>query len=204
LRHLEAEVIMPQTESNAVPLGTKAIDFTLPGPGGRNVALADFADRPALLVAFVSNRCPFVVLLREQFVAFAHDYADKGLAVIAINANDAEAHPEESLERIEAEVREQGYGFPYLKDASQEVAKAYQAACTPDFFLFDGDRRLAYHGQFDDARPGNGKPVTGADLRAAADAVLAGEAPAACQTPSIGCNIKWTEGNAPAAVSAAA
>ena len=154
---------MPQTESNAVPLGTKAIDFTLPGPGGRNVALADFAERPALLVAFVSNRCPFVVLLREQFVAFAHDYADKGLAVIAINANDAEAHPEESLERIEAEVREQGYGFPYLKDASQEVAKAYQAACTPDFFLFDGDRRLAYHGQFDDARPGNGKPVTGAD-----------------------------------------
>ncbi|MET0258894.1 MAG: thioredoxin family protein, partial [Methylobacterium sp.] len=161
---------MPKTESNPVALGTKAVDFSLPGPGGREVALVDFADRPALLVAFISNRCPFVVLLRDQFAAFAREYADKGLAVIAINANDAEAHPEETLERIEAEVREQGYGFPYLKDASQEVAKAYRAACTPDFFLFDGDRRLAYHGQFDDARPGNGRPVTGADLRAAADA----------------------------------
>ncbi|WP_061933251.1 thioredoxin family protein [Aureimonas sp. AU22] len=195
---------MPKTESNAVALGTKAPDFSLPGPGGREVALADYADRPALLVAFISNRCPFVVLLREQFSAFAHEYAAKGLAVIAINANDATAHPEETLERIEAEVREQGYGFPYLKDASQEVAKAYDAACTPDFFLFDAERRLRYHGQFDDARPGNGRAVTGADLRAAVDAVLAGEAPSERQTPSIGCNIKWAEGNAPAAVSAAA
>ncbi|WP_416356765.1 thioredoxin family protein [Aureimonas phyllosphaerae] len=195
---------MPKTESNTVALGTKAPDFSLPGPGVHEVALSDFADSPALLVAFISNRCPFVVLLREELAAFARDYADRGLAVIAINSNDATAHPEETLERIEAEVREQGYGFPYLKDASQEVAKAYDAACTPDFFLFDAERRLAYHGQFDDARPGNGKPVTGADLRAAVDAVLAGQAPDAAQTPSIGCNIKWTEGNAPAAVSAAA
>lgn len=195
---------MPKTESNAVALGTRAPDFSLPGPGGREVALSDFADRPALLVAFISNRCPFVVLLREEFAAFAREYATQGLAVIAINSNDAGAHPDETLERIEAEVHEQGYGFPYLKDASQEVAKAYDAACTPDFFLFDADRRLAYHGQFDEARPGNGKAVTGADLRAAVDAVLDGRAPASRQVPSIGCNIKWTEGNAPAAASAAA
>ncbi|GGE03323.1 thioredoxin family protein [Aureimonas endophytica] len=195
---------MPKTESNAVALGIKAPHFSLPAPGGHEVALSDFADRPALLVAFISNRCPFVVLLREELAAFARDYTAKGLAVIAINSNDAEAHPEETLERIEAEVREQGYTFPYLKDASQEVAKAYDAACTPDFFLFDADRRLAYHGQFDDARPGNGKPVTGADLRAAVDAILAGRAPAARQTPSIGCNIKWAEGNGPGVVPAAA
>ncbi|KQT47327.1 alkyl hydroperoxide reductase [Aureimonas sp. Leaf454] len=195
---------MPKTESNAVPLGTKAIEFSLPGPGGREVALADYADKPALLVAFISNRCPFVLLLREEFAALARDYADKGLAVIAINANDADAHPEESLDRIAAEIRDQGYGFPYLKDGSQEVAKAYRAACTPDFFLFDADRRLVYHGQFDDARPGNGKPVTGADLRAAADAVLEGQTVAAHQTPSIGCNIKWSAGNEPGAAQRAA
>ncbi|WP_182083901.1 thioredoxin family protein [Aureimonas sp. ME7] len=195
---------MPKTQSNTVALGTKAPGFSLPGPGGHEVALSDFADRPALLVAFISNRCPFVVLLREELAAFARDYAAKGLAVIAINSNDAAAHPEETLERIEAEVREQGYDFPYLKDASQEVAKAYDAACTPDFFLFDAERRLRYHGQFDDARPGNGKPVTGADLRAAVDAVLAGQAPGAAQTPSIGCNIKWTAGNEPGVVPAAA
>lgn len=194
---------MPKTESNTVDLGTKAVDFSLPCTGGREVALVDYAEKPALVVAFISNRCPFVVLLREQLAAFAREYAEKGLAIIAINSNDADAHPEETLERIEAEVREQSYVFPYLKDASQEVAKAYNAACTPDFFLFDGDRRLAYHGQFDEARPGNGKPVTGADLRAAVNAVLAGETPAAHQTPSIGCNIKWSEGNEPAAARAA-
>lgn len=195
---------MPKTESAAIDLGAKAPDFSLPGPDGRQAALSDYADRPALLVAFISNRCPFVVLLREALAAFARDYAPKGLAVIAINANDDASHPEETLDRIGREAREQGYEFPYLKDSSQEVAKAYGAACTPDFFLYDADRRLAYHGQFDDARPGNGRPVTGADLRAAVDAVLAGRRPDARQTPSIGCNIKWTEGNAPPVASKAA
>jgi peroxiredoxin len=195
---------MPKTESHPVTLGFRAPDFSLPGPTGQEVALADFADRPALLVAFISNRCPFVLLLREAFAAFANEYAEKGLAVIAINSNDPVAHPEEALERLGIEAQEQGYRFPYLKDASQEVAKAYQAACTPDLFLFDGERRLVYHGQFDDARPGNGRPVTGADLRAAADAVLRGDPPLAHQVPSIGCNIKWAENNAPASISAAA
>ncbi|MDW6022511.1 thioredoxin family protein [Mesorhizobium sp. BAC0120] len=189
---------MPKTESNPIELGTKAADFLLPDAQGVLHKLADFDAKPALLVAFISNRCPFVLLIREQFAAFARDYAEKGLQVVAINANDHAAHPEEALARIGEEVEKSGYAFPYLKDESQETAKAYGAACTPDFFLFDADRRLAYHGQFDDARPGNGKNVTGADLRAAADAVLKGERPTSNQVSSIGCNIKWKPGNEPA------
>lgn len=188
---------MPKTESNSITLGTRAPDFILPDAGGKLFTPADFKDSPALLVAFISNRCPFVVLIREALAQFARDYAHQGLAVFAINSNDAEAHPEETLERLGAEVNAYGYGFPYLKDASQSVAKAYGAACTPDFFLYDRERKLAYHGQFDDARPGNGKDVTGADLRAAVDAVLKGEPVGAKQVPSIGCNIKWTAGNEP-------
>jgi peroxiredoxin len=195
---------MPQTLSNPIELGTKAADFSLPDAAGALHRLSDLDGAPALLVAFISNRCPFVILLREQLAAFAREYASKGLRIVAINSNDEKAHPEETLARIGEEVEKVGYGFPYLKDASQEVAKAYGAACTPDFFLFDADRRLAYHGQFDDARPGNGKPVTGADLRAAADAVLSGAGPAARQTPSIGCNIKWKPGNEPSWFSKAA
>lgn len=192
---------MPKTESNPIDLGTKAADFLLPDATGKLHQLADFSDKPALLVAFISNRCPFVLLIREHFAAFAREYAGKGLQIIAINSNDEDGNPEESVARIGEEV---GYSFPYLKDASQGVAKAYGAACTPDFFLFDGERRLAYHGQFDDARPGNGKDVTGADLRAAVDAVLAGAKPSASQAPSIGCNIKWTPGNEPSWFSKAA
>lgn len=189
---------MPKTGSNPIDLGTRAVDFLLPDAQGVLHRLVDFDAKPALLVAFISNRCPFVVLIRDQFAAFAREYAGKGLQVVAINANDHEAHPEETLARIGEEAEKFGYSFPYLKDASQQTAKAYGAACTPDFFLFDADRRLAYHGQFDDARPGNGKPVTGADLRAAVDTVLEGGRPTAEQVPSIGCNIKWSAGNEPA------
>ena len=195
---------MPKTESNPITLGTRAPDFVLPGAAGTAFSLKDFADSPALLVAFISNRCPFVVLIREALAQFARDHAGRGLAVVAINSNDAEAHPEETLDRLGIEAKTYGYGFPYLKDETQGVAKAYGAACTPDFFLYDGERRLAYHGQFDDARPGNGKDVTGADLRAAVEAVLKGGPAAATQVPSIGCNIKWTAGNEPSWFSTAA
>ncbi|MER8368908.1 thioredoxin family protein [Mesorhizobium sp. M1378] len=195
---------MPKTESNPIDLGTKAADFLLPDAQGVLHKLADLDVKAALLVAFISNRCPFVVLIRGAFADFARDYADKGLQVVAINANNHEAHPEETLARIGEQAEEFGYTFPYLKDASQQTAKAYGAACTPDFFLFGADRRLAYHGQFDDARPGNGRPVTGVDLRAAVDTVLKGEAPAAEQVPSIGCNIKWSAGNEPVWFSKAA
>ncbi|KAB0678533.1 thioredoxin family protein [Aureimonas leprariae] len=195
---------MPKTQSNPIALGTPAADFTLPDGNGRTHALASLAGPDALLVAFLSNRCPFVVLIREAFAAFAAEYEARGLQVVGINSNDAEAHPEEHAARLAEEAERFGYVFPYLKDERQEAAKAYGAACTPDFFLFDRDRRLAYHGQFDEARPGNGKPVTGADLRAAVDAVLSGGVPSVRQTPSIGCNIKWTPGNEPAAFSTAA
>jgi peroxiredoxin len=195
---------MPKTESNPIKLDTNAPTFVLPDASGKQVALDDFGDSPALLVAFISNRCPFVLLIREELAKLGREYAESGLAVIAINSNDSSAYPEESLERIGEEIKSVGYGFPYLKDETQAVAKAYGAACTPDFFLYDRERRLAYHGQFDDARPGNGKPVTGNDLRAAVDAVLAGKPAIEVQTPSIGCNIKWTQGNEPSWFSTAA
>ena len=195
---------MPRTESNPIHLGAPAPDFLLPDADGRLHRLEDFAAKPALLVAFISNRCPFVVLIREELARIGRDYAEEGFAIVAINANDAATHPEETLARMGQEVSERGYGFPYLKDADQSVAKAYGAACTPDLFLYDAERRLAYHGQFDDARPGNGVEVTGIDLRRSIEAVLAGGQPDAVQVPSIGCNIKWLEGNQPAKVSAAA
>jgi peroxiredoxin len=204
MRLYEGNASMPKTESNPIDLGTKAADFLLPDAHGVLHRLADFEAKPALLIAFISNRCPFVVLVREEFAALARDYADKGLQVVAINANDHEANPEETLARIGEEVEKFGYVFPYLKDASQQTAKSYGAACTPDFFLFGADRRLAYHGQFDDARPGNGKPVTGADLRAAVDTVLEGGKLASQQVPSIGCNIKWSAGNEPVWLAGAA
>ena len=184
---------MPRTESRPVALATPAPDFRLPDAGGRLIGPADFVGAPALLVAFISNRCPFVIGIRPELAAFARRNAAKGLGIIAINSNDPDAHPEETLERIGQEAAAQGYSFPYLKDWDQAVARAYDAACTPDFFLFGADRRLAYHGQFDGFRPGNDVPVTGADLQAAVDAVLAGQAVPAPQVPSIGCNIKWRE-----------
>jgi peroxiredoxin len=178
-------------------LGTRAPDFSLPDYDGRQHALQDFAASPALLVAFICNHCPFVRHLRTQFAALAREYRPRGLAVVAINSNDSQAYPQDGPDAMRVEAAELGYGFPYLVDATQSVAKAYRAACTPDFFLFDAERRLVYRGQFDDSRPGNGRPVTGADLRAAVEQTLAGEAPGPDQSPSLGCNIKWRPGNEP-------
>ncbi|MBT8440866.1 MAG: thioredoxin family protein, partial [Gammaproteobacteria bacterium] len=159
--------------------------------------LADFAGAQALVVTFISNHCPFVKHLREELSAFGRECASKDVAMVAIMSNDITTHPADSPEKMREEAQNFGYVFPYLYDESQETAKAYRAACTPDFFLFDKDRKLVYRGQFDDSRPSSDAPVTGADLRAAVDAVLGGGAPAAEQKPSIGCNIKWKAGNEP-------
>jgi peroxiredoxin len=190
---------MAAVPSTMLALGTNAPDFSLPEPAsGRQVTLGDFAAAPGLLVAVLSNHCPFVKHIAGELAAFASEYQRRGLAIVAINANDVEKYPADSPEKMTEEVRHRGYPFPYLFDESQDVAKAYQAACTPDFFLFDADRRLVYRGQFDASRPSLDVPVTGSDLRAACDAVLAGERPSEEQTPSVGCNIKWKPGNAPA------
>lgn len=175
-----------------LPLGTVAPEFRLPEPAtGREVALADFAAAPALVVAFICNHCPYVKHVREGLARFGNDCAAHGAAMVAISANDAVNYPADSPDKIAAEVRAAGYSFPYLYDESQVVARAYRAACTPDFYLFDAQRRLVYRGQFDDSRPGNGVPVTGKDLRAALTAVLAGKPVSPDQKPSLGCNIKW-------------
>ena len=189
---------MVKTESTMQELGTQAPDFALPDTEGNTVRVSDFEGAPALVVIFMCNHCPFVKHLREALADFARDYREKGMAIVAISANDVESHPDDSPEAMAREKAEAGYDFPYLFDESQAVAKAYKAACTPDFFLFDADFRLAYRGQFDDSRPGNDEPVTGNDLRAAADAVLAGKPVPEPHKPSIGCNIKWRPGNAPA------
>ncbi|MDQ1343144.1 MAG: hypothetical protein QG571_1764 [Pseudomonadota bacterium] len=189
---------MARTPSTMLALGTPAPAFRLPDYDGRLHALDDFAAQPALLVAFICSHCPFVRHLRQEFAAFAREYALRGLAVVAINSNDILAYPQDGPEAMREEGAALGYGFPYLLDESQDVAKAYQAACTPDFFLFDATRRLVYRGQFDDSRPGTERPVTGADLRAAVDALLAGRPPVAEQRPSLGCNIKWRRGHEPA------
>ncbi|HKI30364.1 MAG TPA: thioredoxin family protein [Gemmataceae bacterium] len=189
---------MPLTPSTMTPLGTLAPDFRLPDTDANTVSLSDFAGAPALLVAFICNHCPYVKHVRTAFAQLAHEYQGQGVAVIGINSNDAVSHPDDSPGRMAQEKRAAGYSFPYLYDESQQVAKAYGAACTPDFFLFDKDRRLVYRGQMDGSRPDNGKPNDGADLRAALDAVLAGKAASDTQVPSIGCNIKWRPGNEPA------
>ncbi len=192
---------MARTESTMLALGTDAPAFTLantnPVYGGEMVSLEDCAEAPALLVAFICNHCPFVVHIKSAFSAFAEEMADQGLAVIAISANDADGFPKDGPEAMAADAAEYGYTFPYLYDEDQQVARAYRAACTPDFFLFDAGRKLVYRGQFDDSRPSNGIEVTGNDLRAAVRATLAGAEVDAKQKPSIGCNIKWKEGNAP-------
>jgi peroxiredoxin len=179
------------------PLGSDAPEFTLPDAVGREYSLKDFQDSKGLLVAFICSHCPFVVHIRKEFGAFAREYGKKGLAVVGIVSNDLDQYPQDGPEGMIREAEEGGYTFPYLLDTTQEVAKAFRAACTPDFFLFDADRKLVYRGQFDDSRPGNGIPVTGKDLRAAADAVLQGMEVAEDQRSSIGCNIKWKPGNAP-------
>ena len=189
---------MVQVPSTMAPLGLEAPDFTLPEPAtGGTVSRDDFADAPAFLVAFLSNHCPFVKHVADGFADFAREYQAKGLAVVGINSNDVEKYPDDSPQKMVEEVERRGYTFSYLFDESQGIAKAYGAACTPDFFLFDGDRKLVYRGQFDSSRPSLNAPVTGADLRAACDAVLAGEKPAEPQMPSVGCNIKWKPGNEP-------
>ena len=188
---------MARTPSTMLPLGTEAPGFSLVNVDGRTVSLADFVGQPALLVIFMCNHCPFVKHIADPLAQFTAEYMDKGVAVVGINSNDAANYPADSPEQMVREAEERGYRFPYLYDESQEVAQAYRAACTPDFFLFDRDRRLVYRGQFDDSRPDSGIPVTGADLRAALDAVLAGTKPSEKQRPSIGCNIKWKPGNEP-------
>lgn len=188
---------MVRTPSTMVPLGTEAPDFALPDTSGRTVRRDDFDGADALLVVFMCNHCPYVKHLKEAIADYAWEYQEEGLAVVAINSNDVESQPEDAPAKMKEDAERHGYPFPYLFDESQEVAKAYGAACTPDFFLYDSDFRLAYRGQFDGSRPGNDEPVTGADLRRATEAVLAGEDPPSEQIPSQGCNIKWKAGNAP-------
>ena len=188
---------MVKTASTMATLGSQAPDFSLLNVDGRTVSLEDFAGKKGLLVIFMCNHCPFVRHVAGELTRLANDYLPKGLAIVGINSNDAAAHPEDSPERMVHEAEERGYPFPYLYDEMQEVAQAYKAACTPDFFLYDGQRRLVYRGQLDDSRPSNGIPVTGRDLRAAIDAVLADKQPSEKQTPSIGCNIKWRKGAEP-------
>lgn len=178
-------------------LGTKAPNFSLPDFDGRLHRLADFSHAKGLVVAFICSHCPFVKHVRSEFAKFARDYFSKGIAVVAINSNDLQTYPQDGPAGMKEEAQSAGYIFPYLLDESQSVAKAYQAACTPDFYLFDSQQRLVYRGQFDSSRPGNGYPVNGADLRAATDALLTGASLSHDQLPSIGCNIKWRAGNEP-------
>jgi peroxiredoxin len=172
-----------------VPIGTPAPDFALPDLTGATVRRDDLAAAPALLVAFVCNHCPYVKHVEAAFGALVADFSD--LATVAICTNDAEAYPEDGPEHLAAQVERAGWKFPYLIDGAQEVGRAYQAACTPDFFLYDAQRRLAYRGAFDESTPGNGKPVTGELLRGAIEHVLAGRAVPEPHVPSMGCSIKW-------------
>ncbi|MEF8788370.1 MAG: thioredoxin family protein [Planctomycetota bacterium] len=188
---------MVETPSTMLPLGTKAPHFSLPDPDGNYVSLEDFEDNPALLVVFMCNHCPYVKHVREELVRLAREYQQKGVAVVGINANDFDEYPEDRPEKMKEYAEQYDYPFPYLYDDSQEVAKAYHAACTPDFFVFDADRKLFYRGQMDDSRPGNDEPVTGQDLREALDRVLEGREPPEEQKPSMGCNIKWKSGREP-------
>ncbi len=188
---------MASTHSTMLPLGTPAPAFSLPDTDGRLVTLGDFQASPALLVVFMCNHCPYVVHIRDALVAFARAFQPLGLATVGINANDAQQYPADSPEQMAVEAARAGYPFPYLYDESQETAKAYRAACTPDFFLFGPQRLLVYRGQFDDSRPGNKVPVTGKDLRAAVEALLANQPNPSPQFASLGCNIKWKPGNAP-------
>jgi len=193
---------MAQTPSTMLPLGTIAPAFRLPDAiSGKSVSRDDFKSAPALLVMFICNHCPFVKHVRDELARLGRDYQPKGVAIVAISSNDVEKFPADSPALMKQEAIEAGYTFPYLYDESQEVAHAYNAACTPDFFVFDRSRKLVYRGQLDESRPskviGRDVPVTGRDLRAALDAVLAGKPPLADQTPSLGCNIKWKPGNEP-------
>lgn len=179
-------------------LGTTAPDFALPDTvSGRTIRLDDYAASPALLVTFICNHCPYVIHVRPSLVQFAREYQPRGLAVVAISANDPQTYAQDGPEQMAVEAKKSGFTFPYLFDQTQQTAKAYHAVCTPEFYLFDSERRLVYRGRFDASRPNSPVPVTGNELRAAADAVLAGRPVPADQKASIGCSIKWRPGNAP-------
>ena len=188
---------MAVTPSTMLPLGTEAPPFALPDTEGKTVALTDFDRARALLVVFMCNHCPFVKHILDDFVALAKEYQARGAAVVAINSNDVDSYPDDRPDLMAEVARGKGFTFPYLYDATQDVARGYRAACTPDFFVFDAERKLVYRGQMDESRPGNGQPVTGADLRAALDAVLEGRPVGKEQKPSVGCNVKWKPGNEP-------
>lgn len=188
---------MARTPSTMLPLGTAAPAFRLPDTTGKLVALEDFREQPVLIVAFICNHCPYVKHLRSELARLSRDYDTRGVGMVAINSNDVTNYPEDSPARMAEEARMAGYRFPYLFDETQAVARAYRAACTPDFFVFNQGRTLDYRGQFDDSRPGNGVPVTGRDLRTALDAMLAGRPVSTEQKPSLGCNIKWRPGSEP-------
>ncbi len=188
---------MVRTASTMLPLGTQAPDFSLPNVDGRIVSLADFQDASALLVVFLCNHCPYVKHVAPELARLAQEYQARGVAVVGINSNDVDAYPDDAPQQMVAEAQQRGYTFPYLYDQTQSVAQAYRAACTPDFFVFDREFRLVYRGQLDSSRPKSDVPVTGSDLRAALDAVLAGRPVPEPQRPSLGCNIKWKPGCEP-------
>jgi peroxiredoxin len=188
---------MVNTPSTMAPLGTQAPPFSLPDTEGKVVSLDDYRDSPALLVVFLCNHCPFVKHILPHFAELAREYRRRGVGIVGISSNDVSNYPDDAPEKMVELSKAMDFSFPYLYDESQQVAKAYGAACTPDFYLFDGEGRLVYRGQMDDSRPSNGRPVTGADLRAAMDAVLDGRPVSDDQKPSIGCNIKWKPGNEP-------
>jgi peroxiredoxin len=189
---------MSLTESTMLELGRQAPDFSLPDVvSGKEISLASFEPDRGLLVMFICAHCPFVLHVQDELARLGRDYAGSGLGIVAICSNSVETHPMDAPENLKRMAERLGFRFPYCYDASQETAKAYTAACTPDFFLFDRDRKLAYRGQLDDSRPESGEPVTGKDLRAAIDAALAGKSPSAEQKPSVGCNIKWKPGSEP-------
>ena len=189
---------MVKTASTMLDLGTKAPNFQLPDTvSGETISLETFADKKGLLVMFICQHCPFVKHIKSELARIGKDYVEKGLGVVAISSNSVETHPDDAPENLKAMAEEEGFNFPFCYDETQEVAKAYTAACTPDFFLFDRDRSLVYRGQLDDSSPGNDEPVNGRDLRAAIENVLADQPVNPEQQPSIGCNIKWAPGNEP-------
>ncbi len=190
---------MALTESTMLELGTKAPDFALPDVvSGKTVSLSTFSGKKALLIMFICRHCPFVQHVKKEIARLGKDYQNKEIGMVAVSSNDAENYPDDAPAQLKQMAQTLGFTFPFCYDESQKTAQAYTAACTPDFFLFDADRKLVYRGQLDDSRPENGKPVTGKDLRSAVDAVLSGKPVSKDQRPSIGCNIKWKRGNAPA------
>ena len=189
---------MALTPSTMLALGTSAPDFHLPDVvSGNTISLATFAGKKALLVMFICRHCPYVQHVKGELARLGTDYAAKDVGIVAISANDATSYADDAPNQLANMATELGFTFPFCYDESQQIAKAYTAACTPDLFLFDANRKLVYRGQLDDSRPGNNKPITGKDLRAAIDAVLAGKSVSQDQKPSVGCNIKWKKGNEP-------